>query len=161
MMQHCLNEAHTFWKMYGGSCFVFLKDMKSGWQTAAWGWVRAGDGKLAGNWRERREQGETGGDQGKGSREETGVWKTRKKGDKMPEDGKRWYGGGKKGEERGEYGAVALLQATHFCQLLHFYQLNALLMSHLRCCWKLLLRHILDDEEKETKMQTTVSWVCF
>lgn len=51
-------------------------------------------------------------------------------------------------KERGEYGAVASLQAPHFCQQWHLYLLNALLMPRHVCCCKLLLRPILDVEEK-------------
>ena len=72
----------------------------------------------------------------------------------------RGGGGGEKncpcvcvrGEERGEYRAVALLQAPHFCQQWHLYLLNALLMPRHVCCCKLLLRPILDDEEEGAEM---------
>lgn len=60
--------------------------------------------------------------------------------------------------ERGEYKAVALLQAPHFCQQWHLYLLNALLMSRHICCCKLLLRPILDDEEKVTNTGARVPW---
>lgn len=64
-------------------------------------------------------------------------------------------------EERGEYRDVALLQAPHFCQQWHLYLLNALLMPRHICCCKLLLRPILNDEEKETEMRVEVPWVIF
>ena len=80
-------------------------------------------------------------------------------------DGASGAGGGKgtklSARRRGEYRAVALLQAPHFCQHWHLYLLNALLMPHHICCCKLLLRPILDDEEKGTEMGARVLQVLF
>lgn len=59
---------------------------------------------------------------------------------------------------RGEYRAVALLQAPHFCQQWHLYLLNALLMPRHVCCCKLLLRPILDDEEKGSAVAARAPW---
>ena len=64
-------------------------------------------------------------------------------------------------QERGEYRAVALPQAPHFCQQWHLYLLNALLMPRHICCCKLLLRPILDDEEKGTELEARVLLVFF
>ena len=63
---------------------------------------------------------------------------------------------GERGSERereimnggGRHCAIALLQAPHLCQPWHLYQPNALLMPCHICCCKLLLRPILEDEEK-------------
>lgn len=61
---------------------------------------------------------------------------------------------------RGEYCAVASLQAPHFCQRRHLYQLNALLMPRHICCYKLLLKPLLDDMKKGTEMGAKVSLFC-
>lgn len=63
--------------------------------------------------------------------------------------------------ERGGYGDVGLLQAPHFCQQWHLYLGNALLMPHHICCCKLLLRPILNDEEKESEMAVEAPRVIF